>query len=71
MLATLNALLGGVFLTSDNPSNYTEKQIEQYKYYRHLSQAENIHTIIHGSTLTITYTLDEKEHTFACDTTIF
>ena len=71
LLATLNALLGGVFLTSDNPSNYTEKQIEQYKYYRHLSQAENIHTIIHGSTLTITYTLDEKEHTFACDTTIF
>ena len=55
----------------DNPSNYTEKQIEQYKYYRHLSQAENIHTIMYGSTLTITYTLDEKEHTFACDTTIF
>ena len=71
LLATLNALLGGVFLTSDNPSNYTEQQIEQYKYYRHLSQAENIHISMHGSTLTITYTLDDKNHTFTCDTKMF
>lgn len=71
LLATLNALLGGVFLTSDNPSNYTEQQIEQYKYYRHLSQAENIHTSMNESTLTITYTLDDKNHIFTCDTRMF
>lgn len=67
-LITLDALLGNVFLTSDNPNTYTEKQIAQYRYYRHLSSATNIHCSFTGSVCTITYTLDGVTQTFHYDT---
>ncbi len=71
MLVTIDALLGGVFLTSDNPSTYTEAQLQQYKHYRHLSTATNIHTTMMDTTLTIQYELDGSTHTYTCDTKQF
>lgn len=69
-LNTIDALLGGVFLTSDNPSNYTDEQIEKYNYYRHLSTATNIHTSMNGSVIQIDYELDGKKESFSLDTSI-
>lgn len=66
-LITLDALLGNVFLTSDNPNTYTEKQIAQYRYYRHLSSATNIHCSFTGTVCTITYTLDGVTQAFHYD----
>ena len=68
MLITVDALLGGVFLTSDNPSNYSEEQIKQYKHYRHLSTATNIQTSMMDTVLTIQYDLDGSTHTYTCET---
>ena len=45
ILATVNALLGSVFLTSDDPLKYTDEQKEKYAYYRHLTEAENVRLI--------------------------
>lgn len=70
MLITIDALLGGVFLTSDNPSNYTSDQIDKYHHYRHLSTATNIHTNMYDKILTIQYDLDGKTNTYICDTSI-
>ena len=41
-LATLDALLGSVFLTSDDPSRYTPEMKEMYRKLRHLSTATNV-----------------------------
>ena len=62
MLASVNALLGGVFLTSDDPSAYTEEMKEKYRQYRHLSEAETlaVHT---DNGLSITYLLAGQKHT--------
>ena len=61
-LATVNALLGGVFLTSDNPSTYSEEMREQYRKYRHLSHAEVLH--VHTDQgFHITYRLDGETKT--------
>lgn len=38
----LNALLGGVLLTSDNPAQYGPAAREQYRSLREMDQAEGI-----------------------------
>ena len=63
-LATINALLGGVFLTSDDPSSYTEVMRSHYQRYRHLSAAKVLDVNIdHG--VQITYNLDGEEKTIS------
>ncbi|MEE1333325.1 MAG: alpha-galactosidase, partial [Erysipelotrichaceae bacterium] len=41
-LARINAIYGGVFLTSDNPSLYTPEMQQQYQQLRQLSEAKII-----------------------------
>lgn len=41
-LAQVNALLGGVFLTSDDPSKYTPAAVKRYRELLELRNAENI-----------------------------
>lgn len=41
-LARINAIYGGVFLTSDNPSSYTPEMQQQYQHLRQLSEAKII-----------------------------
>jgi len=41
-LAVMDALLGGLFLTSDDPSSYTEEMVEEYNEVRKLMDAEDI-----------------------------
>ena len=38
-LARIQALLGGVFLTSDSPANYTDDMVRKYQDYRRLASA--------------------------------
>jgi alpha-galactosidase len=61
-LAKLDALLGGVFLTSDDPSAYTEKMKEQYRFYRHMTEAENVEVNASRTGTYVSWTLDGKEH---------
>ncbi len=61
ILASVNALMGSVFLTSDDPMNYTDEQVEKYKYYRHLTEAEDIR-VVRGERCAIQYTLDGERH---------
>lgn len=62
MLATIGALLGGVFLTSDDPSSYTEEMKHKYRYYRHLTEADVTLVRTDKGTL-IEYFLDGKKKT--------
>ena len=57
MLATLAALLGGVFLTSDDPSSYTDEMKEKYRYYRSLTEAEIQKISVSDSRITVRYIL--------------
>lgn len=58
-LATVNALLGNVFLTSDN--KFSDRMLKNYKKLRHLAlKAEDIHVTM-GKTPVISYTLDGEE----------
>ncbi len=68
LLASTDALLGGVFLTSDNPSAYTEDMKKQYQRYRHLAEnAEDVHvTMEENGDCEITYTMDGRQ----CNMTI-
>ena len=63
ILATVNALLGSVFLTSDDPLKYTDEQKEKYAYYRHLTEAENVR-LIKRERMGISYRLDGREHEY-------
>lgn len=60
-LAHVNALLGGILLTSDDPSKYTPAAVEQYRAIRELRRAENIR-VREDKGLSLTYVLDGKEH---------
>lgn len=62
MLATVDALLGGVFLTSDDPSAYTPEMKAKYREYRRLTDAV-VKKVRTGNGLKIVYELDEVEHT--------
>ena len=57
----MNALLGTVFLTSDDPEVYTPEQIEKYNYYRHLTDATKV-KLIRGERVGLSYRLDGREH---------
>ncbi|MBR2759578.1 MAG: alpha-galactosidase [Solobacterium sp.] len=60
ILITIGALLGGVFLTSDDPSSYTEEMKEKYRKYRKLTDAELLSVYHDRRRITITYRLDGK-----------
>ena len=57
-LAMLDALLGNVFLMSDDPGNYTEEMIQKYHEYRNLTNA----TVLSIKDTMITYMLDGIRH---------
>ncbi|MBR4454724.1 MAG: alpha-galactosidase [Solobacterium sp.] len=59
MLASVAALLGGVFLTSDDPSSYTEEMKEAYRKYRHLTNAKLI-SVSTDDGIRIVYSIDGK-----------
>ena len=61
MLATVAALLGDVFLTSDDPSAYTDKMKQQYRTYRHLTEAKVL-SVRNDDNIVITYELDGSVH---------
>ena len=65
-LATLDALLGSVFLTSDDPSRYTPEMKDIYRKLRHLSTAQNVHLEV-DEKIRITYDLDGETHTAVID----
>ena len=58
--AAINALLGSVWLTSDNLNTYDEAKIREYHQLARLREAEKIQ--IDPDTLTVRYTLDGTEH---------
>lgn len=58
LLAQVNALLGGVLLTSDDPSGYRDKQKETYRGLLHLQSAEKVK--VNWDKHCITYVLDGK-----------
>ncbi len=61
ILSTVNALLGNVFLTSDMPSRYTERQREEYRRLRTLfEKAEDVEAETENDAITIRYSLDGK-----------
>ncbi|MBR2748943.1 MAG: hypothetical protein IKD97_03575 [Firmicutes bacterium] len=65
-LATLDALLGSVFLTSDDPARYTDEMKEMYRKLRHLSTATNVRLKV-DEKIRITYDLDGETHTAVVD----
>ena len=61
-LATVNALLGNVFLTSDMPSRYTEAQRAEYRRLRELFEhAEQVQVEIENGVFCIRYQMDGIE----------
>ncbi|MCM1165542.1 MAG: alpha-galactosidase [Lachnospiraceae bacterium] len=60
-LARVNALLGGVLLTSDDPSKYSPEALEKYSELLRLRSAENVRVNADNG-LTVTYVLDGGEH---------
>ncbi len=59
LLARVNALLGGVFLISDDPGSYTDAQKAQYRELARLSGAENVR--FDADTFTLSFTLDGED----------
>ena len=58
-LGVLDALSGGVFLTSDDPNEYSEDTIDKYNTLRHLTEAENVRFVIDEET-SVVYDLDDE-----------
>ena len=61
MLSIFDALNKGLFLTSDNPSLYTEVEIEEYKRVRRIWEKGEITGIVRGDKTIIHYRVDDKE----------
>ena len=59
-LALFDALNKGLFLTSDNPSLYTEREIEEYRRLRHIWEKGKITSIERGKKTIIHYCVDDK-----------
>lgn len=59
-LAIINALVGGVFLTSDDPGKYGAAQIQQYTLMRTLTHAENV-KVDTDNGICIRYSVNGKE----------
>jgi alpha-galactosidase len=67
-LAQLDALLGGVFLTSDDPSTYTDQMKQEYQQYRHMAEkAEVIHMTVGNHQIEVEYLLDGEHKTLVVD----
>lgn len=64
MLAKTGALLGDVWLTSDDPSSYTEEMKQEYHALRRLTNAQNIHASQENGHWVIHYTLDGSPEEF-------
>ncbi len=64
LLAMCGALLGGIWLTSDDPGSYTPEMKEKYAYYRYLAENAGNIRIDHSDGLSICYELDGKECRF-------
>ena len=60
-LACVNALLGGVLLTSDDPSEYSAAAMKRYRALLELRNAENIR-VEADSGMSVIYTLNGREH---------
>lgn len=60
-LARVNALFGGLLLTSDNMGSYSEEAKEYYKKLLHIRDAENI-TVNADDGLSVSYELDGQRH---------
>ncbi len=59
-LAQVNALLGGVLLTSDDPSKYSADAMKKYRALRKLRGAENVRVEADNG-FSVIYTLNGKE----------
>ncbi len=60
-LAMICALLGGVFLTSDNSSKYTQNMKEEYASYRYIAEHAHVLEVNTEENITIRYELDGEE----------
>lgn len=60
LLAKVNALLGGVLLTSDDTSSYSDSQREKYQSILHLADAEEVSVDVDERR--ISYMLDGEKH---------
>ncbi len=60
-LAQVNALFGGILLTSDDPSKYSPSAKEQYRELLRLHGAENVR-VSADNVLTVVYELDGVEY---------
>ncbi|MBQ1468201.1 MAG: alpha-galactosidase [Solobacterium sp.] len=58
LLGRLDALMGGLWLTSDDPSSYDDKQKAQYRELRKLMDAEDV--VFDYKKKVVRYTLDGK-----------
>ena len=66
-LATVNALLGNVFLTSDMPSHYTDAQRAEYRRLRDIFEhAEQVKVKTEEGTVCIQYLLYGKPQKLLC-----
>lgn len=61
MLGRIDALLGGVFLTSDDPSSYTDEMKAQYQELRHLTEAQQVLMLEEKGRWVIHYRLDHHD----------
>lgn len=67
-LAQLDALLGGVFLTSDDPSTYTDTMKQDYQTYRHMAEeAKVLHMDAGNHQIKVEYLLDGEHKTLVVD----
>ena len=67
-LAQLDALLGGVFLTSDDPSTYTDTMKQDYQTYRHMAEeAKVLHMDAGNRQIKVEYLLDGEHKTLVVD----
>ena len=60
-LVTLDALFGDVFLTSDDPGNYTEEMKQKYREFRKLLKAEKADISLEGG-VNVRYEIDGEKH---------
>lgn len=66
-LAEVNALLGDVWLTSDDMGRYGERQRKRYQELRALREAENVRVTVDGG-VQIRCTVGGEERVFSVDT---
>ncbi|MBR0313435.1 MAG: alpha-galactosidase, partial [Oscillospiraceae bacterium] len=65
-LAVLDAVLGGVFLHSDDMAKYSEEAKQQYRALRHMREAQDVSISTDGR-WTLRCTLDEQPYVMTLD----